>query len=83
MSRYLVGPDGLRVVPVQLTDRDTSLLLARMWDPGAEPGEVWYRVTRNGMAQGVPGIYPMDVLQELVDLGELQEPDEGAGEEIA
>ncbi|WP_157253239.1 hypothetical protein [Nonomuraea typhae] len=83
MSRYLVGPGGLRVEPVELGDPDSNLLLARMWDAGAQPGEVWYRVTRNGMALGVPGIYPMDVLQELLDLTELREPDESVGEETA
>ncbi|MFI6296893.1 hypothetical protein ACIBEJ_35250 [Nonomuraea sp. NPDC050790] len=83
MGRYLEGPDGLRVEPVQLGNPDTNLLLARMWDAGAEPGEVWYKVTRNGMALGVPGIYPMDVLQEFVELGDLHEPEESAGEETA
>ncbi|MFI6496936.1 hypothetical protein [Nonomuraea typhae] len=83
MSRYLVGPDGLKVVPVQLKVEDGTLLLARMLESTAQPGEVWYKVTRHGMALFVPGYCQLHQLQELVDLTGLREPDESADEETA
>lgn len=82
MADYLVGPDGLRVQPVKLRVGGADWLFARMVEPNAQLGEVWYRVTRGGAAVGV-GYYQLDELQDIVDLSQLHAPDEGAGEETA
>ncbi|MET7465893.1 hypothetical protein [Nonomuraea sp. NPDC005501] len=81
MAPYLVGPDGLRVEPVELRVDTVHWLFARMIEPAARPGEIWYRVTRHGHALGM-GYYQLDQLQELVDLAELRAPAD-AGEETA
>ena len=81
MGRYLEGPDGLRVEPVQLAHGSAHWIFARMVEPGAQVGEVWYRVTRFGAAVGA-GYYQLDQLQEIVNLAELSAP-EAAGEETA
>lgn len=83
MSRYLVGPDGLRVEPVQLTRGTAHWIFAQMVDPGARPGEIWYFVTRNGRPLGFPGYYQQHQLEEIVDLADLREPEEGADTGIA
>ncbi|MEV0996855.1 hypothetical protein [Nonomuraea sp. NPDC050202] len=83
MSRYLAGPDGLRVVPVQLSPHNEHWLLARLRETKAMPGEVWYRVTRNGQAIGFPGYYQLHELQDIVNLADLHEVEEGHGEETA
>ncbi|MEV1178979.1 hypothetical protein [Nonomuraea sp. NPDC049784] len=81
--RYLVGPDGLRVTPVELSPTSEHWLFARMREPNAMPGEVWYRVTKNGSAIGIPGYYQLHELQEIVSLADLREANEEAGEETA
>ncbi|MET7335994.1 hypothetical protein [Nonomuraea sp. NPDC005650] len=83
MGRYLVGPDGLRVVPVQLSPLSEHWLVARMREPQAMPGEVWYRVTRSGQAIDFPGYYQLHELQEIVDLADLREVEEDSGEATA
>ncbi|GAA4042383.1 hypothetical protein ACIBH1_08340 [Nonomuraea sp. NPDC050663] len=77
MSPYLEGPDGLRVEPVQLKAGSLHLLMAQIREPGAQPGEVWYRITRRGMALGVPGYYQLHELEEIVNLADLHAPEEG------
>lgn len=81
MSRYLVGPGGLRVEPVQLQHGSAHWIFARMVEPEAQPGEIWYRVTKHGAAVGA-GYFQLDQLQEIVDLAKLRAPGE-AGEETA
>ncbi|MFB4275711.1 hypothetical protein ACBJ59_10500 [Nonomuraea sp. MTCD27] len=81
MGEYLVGPDGLRVEPVQLTPGSAHWIFARMVEPAARPGEVWYRVTRGGAAVG-GGYFQLDQLQEIVNLADLRAPEQ-AGEESA
>lgn len=83
MTDHLVGPGGLKVTPVQL-GQNVDLVLARMREPKAQPGEIWYKVTFNGMAVGVPGYFQMHELTELLDelgltLADLHEPEQGAG----
>ncbi|MEU4229523.1 hypothetical protein AB0F17_34945 [Nonomuraea sp. NPDC026600] len=80
MGRYLEGPDGLRVEPVELRAGTAHWIFAQMREPSARPGEVWYKVTRDGHAVDVPGYYQ---LEEIVSLAELREVDEGAGTETA
>lgn len=87
MADYLVGPGGLKVTPVQL-GTNVDLVLARMREPDAQPGEIWYRVTFNGMAVGLPGYYQMHELTELLDelgltLADLHDPDAGVGSQTA
>lgn len=82
MPSYLVGPDGLRVEPVQLEHGSAHWIFARMVEPSAQPGEVWYRVTRHGAAVG-PGYFQLDQLQEIVNLSELRAPDGQADSETA
>jgi hypothetical protein len=79
MAPYLLGPDGLKVEPVQLRRGDVHWLFARIVEPDAREGEVWYRVTRHGAAVGFPGYYQLHELEEIVDLAELHGPDEDAG----
>ncbi|MEU4574659.1 hypothetical protein [Nonomuraea sp. NPDC023979] len=83
MPDYLVGPDGLRVEPVQLMRGAAHWLFARIIEPTAQEGEVWYRVTRHGQAVGFPGYYQLDQLQEIVDLSKLRGPDQSASSETA
>lgn len=79
MARYLVGPDGIRVEPVEL--HGSHLIFARMVDPAAQEGAVWYRVTRNGAAVRMPGYVPdIEAVAELVPLAELHGPDEADSE---
>lgn len=79
VAPYLIGPDGLRVEPVQLRKDSAHWLFARMKEPGAQVGEIWYRVTRNGQAVGLPGYYQLHELEDLVDLSELRAPEEDTG----
>lgn len=79
MSRYLVGPDGLRVEPVELTYGSAHWVFAQMVDPSAQAGEVWYLVTRNGRPVGMPGYYQLHELEEIVNLGDLRAPEEEGG----
>lgn len=84
MATYLEGPGGLRVQPVQLQLGDVHLLFARMSEPDAQPGEIWYKVTWRGAAVGLPPYYEMHeltiLLQDLgLSLADLHEPDQ-AGE---
>lgn len=72
VTPHLEGPDGLRVEPVRLRLGSPHLLFARMREPDAGVGEIWYRVTRRGLAVGFPGYYRLYELEELVDLSELQ-----------
>lgn len=47
MAPYLLGPDGLKVEPVQLRRGDVHWLFARIVEPDAREGEVWPKaVTR-------------------------------------
>lgn len=71
MADYLEGPDGLKVRPVQLRTPDVHLLLARMGEPDVQLGDdVWYIVTHNGMAVGLPPYYQLHELSNLLeDLG--------------
>ncbi|MGW0486227.1 hypothetical protein [Nonomuraea sp. NPDC003214] len=75
--RYLVGPDGLRVEPVRLTRGSAHWLFARMREPDAREGEIWYKVTRDGHAVDVPGYYQLHELEQVVPLSELREVDDG------
>ncbi|MFI6814720.1 hypothetical protein ACIBG7_20070 [Nonomuraea sp. NPDC050328] len=76
VAPYLEGPDGLHVEPIQLEPGSPHLLFARMREPRANPGEIWYRVTRRGLAVGFPGYYQLHELEEIVDLSHLRGPDE-------
>ncbi|MGP4102204.1 hypothetical protein [Nonomuraea sp. KM90] len=83
-GRYLVRADGLRVEPVTLTAGSPHWLFARMREPDAQLGEVWYKVTAPaGHAIDVPGYYQLHELQEIVDLADLREVDDVGGEETA
>ncbi|NBE98928.1 hypothetical protein FE391_37590 [Nonomuraea sp. KC401] len=82
MGRYLEGPDGLRVGG-QADRGSAHWLLARMREPNAQVGEVWYKVTQDGHAIDVPGYYQLHELQEIVDLAQLREVDDAAGEQTA
>ncbi|MGR6924228.1 hypothetical protein ACU635_59045 [[Actinomadura] parvosata] len=84
MGRYLEGPGGLRVEPVELTAGSAHWIFARMREPNAQEGEVWYRVTtRDGQAVDVPGYYQLHELEEIVPLAELRDPGAAAGDQTA
>jgi hypothetical protein len=59
MARYLEGPGGIRVQPVEVRPGNVHGLFAQLIMRDVQPGEVWYRVTdRNGAAVGhLPGYY--------------------------
>ncbi|TMR14096.1 hypothetical protein ETD86_29565 [Nonomuraea turkmeniaca] len=81
MGRYLEGRNGLRVEPVELTLGSPHLIFARMREPNAQVGEVWYKVTQHGHAIDVPGYYQLHELQAIVPLAELYEIDDAVGGE--
>ncbi len=84
MGRYLVRADGLRVEPVELTAGSPHWIIARMREPGARLGEVWYKVTASeGHAIDVPGYYQLHELQEIVDLADLRETGRDAADHTA
>ncbi|MFI7704887.1 hypothetical protein [Nonomuraea sp. NPDC049480] len=84
MPRYLEGPGGIRVHPVDVRPGNAHWIFVSMLDRDVQPGEVWYLVTRDGAAVGrVPGYYQLHELTELLEelglgLADLHEPDTGA-----
>ncbi|MEV0385036.1 hypothetical protein [Nonomuraea sp. NPDC050643] len=81
MARYLEGPGGLRVQPVDVRPGTVHWIFVQMCSPDVRPGEVWYLVTRDGAAVGrVPGYYQLHELTRLLEdlgleLADLHEPD--------
>ncbi|TYK45096.1 hypothetical protein [Actinomadura decatromicini] len=73
-SGFLVGPDGVRVEPVELQPVDVAYARRRHRD--AKPGDVFFLVTRHGRLLG----YCRDIeeVAELVDLRLLHGPDDAA-----
>lgn len=88
MARYLEGPDGLRIEPVELRPDNQHWLFARVKEPDAQVGEVWYIVTIHHRPVGMPGYFQLHELEDLLrDLGyslrDLREPEESEGTGIA
>ncbi|MEU6721778.1 hypothetical protein ABZ897_60970 [Nonomuraea sp. NPDC046802] len=83
MGRYLEGPGGLRVEPVKLTAGSAHWIFARMREPGAQQGEIWYKVTREGHAIDIPGYFQMHELQEIIPLADLRDASDAAGGQTA
>jgi hypothetical protein len=83
VARYLEGPGGIRVQPVDVCPGNVHWLFVSLVNPDVQPGEVWYLVTRGGAAVGrLPGYYQLHELTELLetlglDLADLRESDAG------
>ncbi|MFD0687591.1 hypothetical protein [Actinomadura fibrosa] len=73
---YLLGPDGLRVEAVELTEAD--LVYARMRHRDARIGQAWFLVTRRGKL--VAYCRYIEEVAELVDLTDLHGPGSAAEE---